>query len=253
MKIIKYYLTKNDCYKKGRKRTKTLGIIRHDTAAGNKYLKRYIDDAANLGENKYKNGWNMPGKAKCVHFMIGLDKNGEIAIYQTLPLDYVCWGCGSGKKGSYNKSHIQYEILDDGYKDKEYFEKAMKAADWLDAYLCQKYNLSVNSITCHYDAYKKGYATNHNDIIKWLKNFGKDMNWVRTCVKKEMNKAKKEVDNKEEPKTDKAIPGAFKVKIITNTLNVRAAAGTENKIVCTVKKVMSIRLLRLKKAEAGEN
>lgn len=135
-KIIKHYLTKNGCYKAGKKRTSTTGIVKHSTGANNPYLRRYIDDPDGLGKNIGNNHWNMAGIAKCVHFFIGLDKNGDIAIYQTLPLDYRCWGCGSGSKGSYNNTHVQYEICEDGLADAKYFEKAFAAAAWLDAYIC---------------------------------------------------------------------------------------------------------------------
>ncbi|MCD8211937.1 MAG: N-acetylmuramoyl-L-alanine amidase [Oscillospiraceae bacterium] len=181
-KIVQHYLTKNDCYKAGKKRSKTTGIVKHSTGANNPNLKRYIDDADNLGANQYGNHWNQSGISTCVHFFIGLDKNGDIAIYQTLPLDYRCWGCGSGSKGSYNDTHIQYEICEDGLTDEAYFTKAFDAAAWLDKYICEQCGLSASDIVSHKEACAKGYASNHGDPENWLSKFGKDMDWCRSLV-----------------------------------------------------------------------
>lgn len=177
--IIKYYLTKNDCYKAGKKRTATAGIVKHSTGADNPNLCRYIDDAENLGRNAGNNHWNKPGTSKCVHFMIGKDKAGRIAIYQLLPMDYRCWGCGSGSKGSYNSTHVQYEICEDGLTDKGYFEAAFAAAAWLDAYICKAYGLKPSDIVSHKEAHDRGYASNHGDCDNWLKAQGKTMDWAR--------------------------------------------------------------------------
>ena len=56
-KIVECMQKKNSCYKKAQKCTKK-GIIRHNTGAGNKYLKRYVEDPERLGVNKYGNHWN---------------------------------------------------------------------------------------------------------------------------------------------------------------------------------------------------
>jgi len=191
-KIIKHYLKKNDCYKAGKKRTGTAGIVKHSTGANNPYLRRYIDDPDGLGKNIGNNHWNMAGIAKCVHFFIGLDKNGDIAIYQTLPLDYRCWGCGSGSKGSYNNTHVQYEICEDGLADAKYFEKAFAAAAWLDAYICRQYGLKASAVVSHKEAHEKGYASNHGDCDHWLKKQGKTMAWARAKAQEAISGAKNE-------------------------------------------------------------
>lgn len=237
-KIIKFYLTKNDCYRKGRKRSKTLGILRHDTAAANPNLCRYINDTKNLGINKYGNHWNQAGVKKCVHFMIGLDKNNEVVIYQTLPLDFMCYGCGSGRRGSYNSTHVQYEILDDGYKSKEYFEKVMDAANWLDAYLCKTLNLKPDSIVCHHEAHEKGYATNHSDVVDWYRKFGYTMNDTRKQVKKllEGEKTTVKASAKKEDEKPSVENGEFLVRIICNVLRVRKGPGTKYDIMTRIEK-----------------
>jgi hypothetical protein len=103
IKITKKFLTNNDCYKTGRT-IKPTGIVMHSTGCNQPNAQVFI------------NTWNQSGVTKCVHAFI--DANG---IYQTLPFNMRCWGCASGKNGSYNNSHIQFEIAEDGLKDKDYF------------------------------------------------------------------------------------------------------------------------------------
>ncbi|HCT90163.1 MAG TPA: hypothetical protein DF613_02085, partial [Lachnospiraceae bacterium] len=240
----------NGCYKAGKKRSKTTGIVKHSTGANNPYLRRYIDDPGNLGENTNNNHWNRPGVSTCVHFMIGKDKAGKVAIYQLLPLDYRCWGCGSGPKGSYNASHVQYEICEDGLTDRKYFEEAFAAAAWLDAYICKKYGLKASSIVSHKEAHEKGYATNHGDCDHWLAKQGKSMDWTREQAEKAMdgpsagNSVGKDTipaKDKEEPKKadtaptskveaaksrDLKLAGTYTVATKTDPLALRAGAGT---------------------------
>ena len=189
MEIKKCILTKNDCYKTAQKITPK-GIVVHSTGANNPQLKRYVQpDDGILGDNLYDNDWNRAGIEKCVHCFIGKDKNGVVRVYQTLPFDYACWGVGSGSKGSYNYSpaYIQFEICEDGLTDKTYFTEAFDKAIELCANLCKQYNLSVDNIVSHNEAYKRGYGSNHGDCDHWLKKFGKDMNWFRSEVKAKLN------------------------------------------------------------------
>lgn len=228
-KIIKHYMTKNDCYRAGKKRSKTTGIVKHSTGANNPELRRYIDDPANLGENKGNNHWNMPNVPKCVHFMIGKDKKGDIAIYQLLPLDYRCWGCGSGPKGSYNASHVQYEICEDGLTDKKYFEEAFAAAAWLDAYICKRYGLETSSIVSHKEAHEKGYASNHGDCDHWLKKQGKTMDWARAKAGKAMN-GPSAGGSGEEDKTPAKDKGEAKKADTASTSKVEAAKSRDPRL-----------------------
>lgn len=185
MELYQCILTKNDCFKKHTPMTPK-GIVVHSTGANNPNLKRYIQpDDGIIGVNKNNNDWNRSGVEKCVHGFIGKDKNGDVKCYQTLPFDIACWGCGAGKKGSFNYNptgHIQFEICEDNLTNEDYFNKTFDLAAEFCAYLCQKFNLSVDSIVSHQEAAKLGYASNHNDPSKWLSNFGKDMNWFRSLV-----------------------------------------------------------------------
>lgn len=188
MEINKCLLINNSCYKKASKMVPQ-GIVVHSTGANNPYLKRYAQpDDGILGKNQYNNDWNRSGLNSCVNAFIGKDKNGVVRCYQTLPFDYMPWGCASGNKGSYNYTHIQFEICEDALKDEKYFNEAFGVAIELCAYLCDKYNLSVDSIVSHHEAHLKGYASNHGDCDHWLKKFNKNMDWFRNEVKAKLEK-----------------------------------------------------------------
>jgi|GEM_PF-227088 len=186
--IIKALATWSECYKTSQKIT-PVGIVVHSTGANNPTLKRYVNSPAQLGENIYKNYWGT-GTVKeqeergIPHAAIGYDKNGKVALAQVLPFNMRCWGCGSGKNGSCNASHIQFEICEDNLSDKAYFETAFDLAARFCAELMQKYpSIKIENVVSHKEACARGYASNHGDPENWLSKFGKDMNWFRDKVK----------------------------------------------------------------------
>ena len=183
LEIIRYYQTENRCYQAGRKITPS-GIVVHSTGANNPYIKRYVGpDDGILGKNQYNNHWNKASANKCMHAFIGKVADGSLKIYQTLPWDHRCWGVGSGKKGSYNNSHIQFEICEDGLNDESYYREAFALAARLCAYLCQGYGIKPENIVGHYEAYAAGYGSNHGDPRTWQKKFGGSMAQFRADVK----------------------------------------------------------------------
>lgn len=227
MEIKQCIFTNNDCYKKGQK-IKPTYIIVHSTGANNKNLKRYVQpDDGILGYNKNKNHWNKSGISKCVHGFLGLDNTGNVRFYQTLPWDIAAWGVGKGKKGSmnYNPAAIQFEICEDNLKDEVYFTKAFQLAIEVCAYLCKEFNIPVENVISHNEAYKKGYGSNHSDCDHWLKKFKKDMNWFRQEVKEELSSA--EIAKKEK----------FEIKYVSaeDGLNVRRGPGSGYAYVKTMK------------------
>lgn len=180
--ITQYYQTENPCYKAGRRITPT-GIVVHSTGASNPNLKRYVGpDDGILGRNQYNNHWNKPDATKCVHAFIGKVADGSVCIYQTLPWNYRCWGVGSGKKGSYNNSHIQFEICEDDKTDEAYYREAFTHAARLCAHLCQRYGIKVENIVGHYEAHAAGYGSNHGDPRNWQRKFGGSMDAFRAEV-----------------------------------------------------------------------
>lgn len=182
MNLNKLLLTKNDCYKAGRK-IKPKGIMVHSTGANNPWLKRYLPDDGKIGKNTGSNHWNTPrpgGIQVCVHAFIGKLADGSIATYQTLPWNHRGWH-GGGKS---NDTHIGFEICEDNLTDRDYFNKVYKEATELCAYLCKEYGLTERDIICHSEGYKKGIASNHGDVMHWFPKHGKSMDTFRADVAK---------------------------------------------------------------------
>lgn len=189
MDLRKCFLTKNACYISGDKHIPK-GIVVHSTGANNKTLRRYVQpDDGLLGKNLYGNHWNQytpDKKKKCVHAFIGVDKNDDVATYQTLPWDMVGWHSGQGKKNSANyMGYIGFEICEDNLADANYFKKVYQEAVELCSYLCKKFNfdpLADGVIICHSEGYKRGIASNHGDVMHWFPKFGKSMDTFRKDV-----------------------------------------------------------------------
>lgn len=140
-----------------------------------------------LGKNLYNNHWNQPDFKKCVHGFIGKVASGAVMIYQTLPWNYRGWGVGSGTKGSYNNSHIQFECCEDGLTNESYWREVRAQAVHLCAWLCQEYGMSVSNVVGHYEAHAAGYANNHGDPRNWMSKFGDSMDKFRADVKAALN------------------------------------------------------------------
>lgn len=185
MNLVQYYMTNNPCYVKGKngRTIKPTGIVVHSTGANNPRLKRYVGpDDGKLGQNQYNNHWNKADANKCVHAFIGLIADDTVAVYQTLPWEYRCAGVGSGKKGSYNASHIQFEICEDNLKDEKYYREAFRQAKELCVHLCKLYGISPDNIVGHYEAWAAGYGSNHGDPKNWMSKFNDSMSKFRADV-----------------------------------------------------------------------
>ena len=223
MNLIKCYQTHSTWYKGARAGSKPVGVLWHDTAAGNPSIKRYVQPyetdtnynemIALLGKNKYNNDWNHIEHEAGLNAWIGLLADGSMATVQAGEWDKHPWGCGGGNKGSCNgyikkdgkttwtnEHWIQFEICDDGYKDEAYFKRAYKEACEFTAYTCELYGIDPNgtvtyngvtvpTILCHADSYKLGLGGNHGDIYSWFKKFGYDMTNVRKDVAALMGKS----------------------------------------------------------------
>lgn len=226
MDLRQYYLVKNECYQCGKK-ISVKGLMLHSTGANNPNISRYVP----LEVTK-ANHWNVyrpGGRQVCVHGFIGKLENGNIATVQTLPWNFRGWHAG----GSANNTHIGVEICEDGLNDKNYFNKVYNEAVELFAYLCKEFSLDpLTQIICHCEGYKKGIASNHADVLHWFTKHNKTMNMFRIDVKEKMNgQSTAEVS----PKIDKTT-NSYRVRINTDTLNVRDGAGTNYKINTTVRR-----------------
>ena len=170
MNLYTYWLKLNRYY--GRTATHTIkGIVVHSTGCNQQRIEPFT------------NVWNSAASDICVHAIIGMGPQG-FGSYQLIPWDKYVGGCGRGARGSYNGSHIQFEICEDGLSDPAYFSKVYKEAVELCAYLCEQYKLSPSTIVCHSEACALGYASNHADVMHWFPRHGKTMDDFREDVKK---------------------------------------------------------------------
>lgn len=218
MNLIKCYQTNSTWYKGAKLNSTPIGILWHDTSAGNPNLKRYVQPLTTdsnyneminlLGKNQYGNDWNHIEHQAGLNAWIGKLADGSIATIQAGDWTMTPWGCGGGSKGSCNgkvkvdgsntycgKHWVQFEICDDGYKDKTYFEKVYKEAVELTAHICKLYDINpkgtvsyngvkVPTILCHADSYKLNLGSNHGDVYPWFNKMGKTMDDVRNDVAK---------------------------------------------------------------------
>lgn len=234
MNLIKCFMTKSTWYKGAINDSKPIGILWHDTASGNPNLCRFVQPYVGdenydelmqiLGKNKYNNDWNHIEHDAGLNCWIGKLADGSIATVQTGEWAKAPWGCGSGSKGSLNgylfadslkwmqdhnikyvkvntkywirQHYIQFEICDDGYKSKEYFEQVYKEACEVTAYFCKLFNIDpmgyndfggiqVPTITCHAESHSLKLGGNHGDVYTWFKAMGlpRSMDKVRQDVK----------------------------------------------------------------------
>ena len=108
---------------------------------------------------------------------------------------------GSGKKGSYNATHIQFEICEDDLTDETYYREAFELAKQLCAFLCKKYGIDTDYIVGHYEAAIAGYGSNHADPQHWQKKHGGSMDKYRADVKAMLGQPEKvTVKEPEKPK-----------------------------------------------------
>ena len=135
MELHECILTRNDCFRRGTPLV-PCGVMVHSTGANNPYLRRYVQpDDGELGKNRYDNDWNRPGLPVCVHAFLGKKAGGGIAVYQTLPWEVQAWHCGR----SGNRTHLAFEICEDGLDDRAYFTAVYREAVELTAYLCRRH------------------------------------------------------------------------------------------------------------------
>ena len=194
--------THSTCYN-GTRPMQIKGILWHSTGCNNPYIKRYVQpyvgDAnyneaiALLGKNTSNNDWNHIYREAGLNAWIGKYADGTVGVVQSMPWNYMPWGCGSAYSGgpSANNGWIQFEICEDALTDANYAQQVWDMAVEFSAWLCKMFNLdpmgvadcsgiTVPVITCHQDSYKLGVGCNHTDINHWFpKLLGKDMNNAR--------------------------------------------------------------------------
>lgn len=171
MQIIESILTKNPCYKTGRKIT-VKGLMLHSVGCAQPSAQVFI------------RLWNSPTfNNACVHGFI--DGNTGI-IYQTLPWNHRGWHAGGGA----NNTHIGVEMCEPAcikYTGGATFTcsdlptarmvaaKTYESAVELFAFLCKEYGLDPLAdgvIISHAEGFKRGLASNHGDPEHLWKQLG---------------------------------------------------------------------------------
>lgn len=189
MKIIESILTKNPCYKEGKKITVKGGVL-HSVGCPQPKAEVFV------------NNWNKESYDRaCVHAFID-GKTGD--VYQTLPWNHRGWHAG----GSANNTHFGVEMCEPAtieytggatfichdYEDTKYVvKKTYESAVELFAKLCEEYKLNPlekGVIVSHKEAHALGIASNHGDPEHLWKQLGMSytMDIFRRDVKKAMEK-----------------------------------------------------------------
>ena len=167
MVLSNHYLTKNDCYKDGRKIVPR-GVMVHSTGV------------AQPDPDVFVRAWNKPGVEVAVHAIVS-----QKGVYQCLPWDCRGWHAG----GAANNTHIGFEICEDGLDDPDYFAAVYQEAVELTACLCKKFGLDPLAdgvVICHQEGYQRGVASNHADVLHWFPKFGKSMDDFRADTARAM-------------------------------------------------------------------
>lgn len=136
MKLVQNFLTKNDCYKSGRKIT-VKGLMLHSVGCSQPNASVFVKN------------WNRSGLEACVH---GFIDGNTGTVYQTLPWNHRGWHAG----GAANNTHIGVEMCEpacikytggatftcsDTATAKAVAKRTYEAAVELFASLCKQYNL----------------------------------------------------------------------------------------------------------------
>ena len=139
------------------------------------------------------------------------------------------WGCGSGSKGSYNNSHVQWEVCEPsghtysggamiGYdvkKNAEYFDRMWKLLVKWNVYVALELGYDSAAIVDHAEAYRAGMGSNHSDMGHWLQKHGKSMNNLRAEVKDILDAHKRKIEVAKMTLTENEL-NAFVQKVINS-------------------------------------
>ncbi len=161
------YCKNNDCYKEGKKLDNVEYLIVHSPAV----YPVIIRAQSGAGGGWYKR-WNKPGVEKLVHGFID-----DTGVYNFAPYTMSCWHVGNG----YGNAHcIGYELCE--LQTASEFDKVWDNAVGHYAALCKQFGLTADKVIGHYEAHKKGIASNHSDPEPYFKRFRKSMTDFRAAV-----------------------------------------------------------------------
>ena len=185
--------TRNGAFRSGRSINPT-GAVNHSVGCAQPSVEVFFrlmnDEAA---------GWG-------VNAILGDFHKGEGRIILALDIEARPWGCGSGKKGSWNNTKVQWEVCEPaghtyaggtmiGYdveKNAGYFERMWKMLVAWNVYCVVKLGYPVSGISDHAESYRAGYGSNHSDMGHWLPKHGKSMSALRAEVQAILDNENKE-------------------------------------------------------------
>lgn len=190
------YATDNGAYRSGRK-INPQGSVNHSVGCAQPSVEVFYKSM-----NKSSAGWG-------VNAILGDFHKGDGRILVTMPLNARPWGCGSGKKGSWNNTKVQWEVCEPaghtysggtmiGYdiaKNQVYFDRMWKMLVAWNVYVVDKFGYPINGISDHIESYYAGYGSGHADMGHWLPKHGKSMNALRAEVEAIINGADTEDDD----------------------------------------------------------
>lgn len=197
------YATKNRAYQSGRRISDHDGSVNHSVGCAQPsvevFYKLMNDTDASWGVNAILGDFHL----------------GEGRILVTMPLDARPWGCGKGKKGSWNNTHIQWEICEPaghtyaggtmiGYnveKNQGYFDRMWEMLVAWNVYVIHELGYPVSGIADHRESYLAGYGSNHGDVAHWFPKHGKSMDDLRKEVEAILNYVEPEAPAPTEPTT----------------------------------------------------
>ena len=191
LKIQKYYLTNNDCYKKGKRRT-PIGIQIHSIGCAQGTAKSVADY------------WNQSGIQACVTYICDADVAGN--VLQILPEDYYTWAdAGYGNRNLITieiaesdfmqyTGGASYKILNEA-KFKEDILRGYDTAVELCAEICKRYKWDpftklpsgLYLISSHNEGRMAGLSSAHVDTSHIWPQFGLSMDTFRQAVKNVMS------------------------------------------------------------------
>lgn len=178
------YATQNGAYRSGRVIAKHQGCVNHSVGCAQPKADVFFNSM-----NKTSAQWG-------VNAILGDFHLGEGRILVTMDLKARPWGCGSGKKGSWNNTKIQWEVCEpaghtyaggtmiayDTAKNQAYFDRMWKMLVAWNVYCVVKLGYPVSGISDHAESYRAGYGSNHSDMGQWLPKHGKSMDALRAEV-----------------------------------------------------------------------
>ena len=190
------YATDNGAYRSGRK-INPQGSVNHSVGCAQPSVEVFYRNM-----NKSSAGWG-------VNAILGDFHKGDGRILVTMPLNARPWGCGSGKKGSWNNTKVQWEVCEPaghtysggtmiGYdiaKNQVYFDRMWKILVAWNVYVVDKFGFPISGISDHIESYYAGYGSGHADMGHWLPKHGKSMNALRAEVEAIINGADTEDDD----------------------------------------------------------